>query len=150
MTVSALSIALGYIKRGWSPVPVPYRQKGPVIKDWQKLRLTRQTARRYFNGTRSISASFSGHRPPTCAMLISTVPRRSPRLRALLPPTARFGRLSTPGAHWLYRVKFPAGTKAVLPSTIRSSSAPTPRRRAWSNCGSAATRAHRPYFPVGA
>ena len=50
MTVSALSIALGYIKRGWSPVPVPYRQKGPVIKDWQKLRLTRQTARRYFNG----------------------------------------------------------------------------------------------------
>ena len=33
MTPTALDIALNYIKRGWAPVPVPYRQKGPVIKD---------------------------------------------------------------------------------------------------------------------
>ena len=29
-----------YVRRGWAPVPVPYREKGPVLKDWPDLRLT--------------------------------------------------------------------------------------------------------------
>jgi hypothetical protein len=45
-----LKLAVEYIARGWAPVPVPYRQKGPVIPGWQQLRLTAQMAPSYFNG----------------------------------------------------------------------------------------------------
>lgn len=47
---AALDAALAYIGRGWSPIPVGYREKGPKLKDWQKLRITAETAGRYFNG----------------------------------------------------------------------------------------------------
>ena len=30
-----LAEVLTYIRRGWAPVPVPFRQKGPTLKDWQ-------------------------------------------------------------------------------------------------------------------
>ena len=29
------SIAQGYLERGWVPVPVPYRKKGPTDEGWQ-------------------------------------------------------------------------------------------------------------------
>ena len=48
--MSTLEIALGYIDRGWSPVPIPYKQKGPPIKDWQNLALNETTAYNHFNG----------------------------------------------------------------------------------------------------
>lgn len=48
--MSTLEIALGYIDRGWSPVPIPYKQKGPLIKDWQNLALNETTAYNHFNG----------------------------------------------------------------------------------------------------
>jgi hypothetical protein len=112
--MTALGIALGYIKRGWAPVPVPFKQKGPVIKDWQALRLTRHTAPRYFNGDPLNIGVILG--PPSADLCdVDLDCPEAIAAAALLPPTARFGRSSTPGAHWLYRVKFPAGTKAVVP-----------------------------------
>lgn len=47
---SILDIALDYIGKGWSPVPVPFKKKRPVIKGWEALRITAATAPRYFNG----------------------------------------------------------------------------------------------------
>ena len=86
-----------------------------MIKDWQKLRLTRQTAPRYFNGDPLNIGVILG--PPSADLCDVDLdcPEAIAAAAALLPPTACFGRLSTPGAHWLYRVKFPAGTKAVMP-----------------------------------
>jgi hypothetical protein len=113
--MTALDIALGYIKRGWAPVPVPYQQKGPVIKDWQRLRLTRHTAPRYFNGGLQNVGVILGEPSGGLCDVDLDCAEAIAAAAALLPPTARFGRSSTPGAHWLYRVTFPAGTKAVLP-----------------------------------
>ena len=45
---TSLDVALDYIKRGWSPVPVPHRKKGPVIEEWTGLRITVETAPGYF------------------------------------------------------------------------------------------------------
>ena len=48
--MTALDVALSYIRRGWSPVPVPYKKKKPVIPAWQKLRIGADDAPQYFNG----------------------------------------------------------------------------------------------------
>jgi hypothetical protein len=49
-TDTPIDIALDYIRRGWAPIPIPFRQKGPTIKGWQEIRATVETASRYFNG----------------------------------------------------------------------------------------------------
>ena len=46
----ALKTALGYIGRGWNPLPVSRRTKKPIGCEWQKRRLNNKTAPNYFNG----------------------------------------------------------------------------------------------------
>jgi hypothetical protein len=50
MTSPIIEVALEYISWGWSPIPVPYREKGPKIAGWQELRITAGTAPKFFNG----------------------------------------------------------------------------------------------------
>ena len=45
-----LQTALGYLKRGWNPVPVSRKTKRPIGLEWQKRRLNNKTAPNYFNG----------------------------------------------------------------------------------------------------
>jgi hypothetical protein len=120
----ALGIAIEYIQRGWAPIPIPFRQKGPTIQGWQSLRLTAQTAPAYFNGAPQnigvLMGPASDHLTDVdldCGEAIAAAP-------LLLPPTIRFGRTTTRGAHWLYYAEFPATAKAVLafddPIVLRS------------------------------
>ena len=46
---AALDVALDYIKRGWNPVPVPFRSKAPIGEAWQKRVIEEKTAADYFN-----------------------------------------------------------------------------------------------------
>jgi hypothetical protein len=39
-----------YVRKGMFPVPIPTREKKPVIDDWPALRLTKSDLPRYFNG----------------------------------------------------------------------------------------------------
>jgi hypothetical protein len=48
-----LDVAIGYRRRGWTPVPVVFRGKRPVGEAWQHRRITEETARQYFNGAGS-------------------------------------------------------------------------------------------------
>jgi hypothetical protein len=48
--MSALDAVLAYIRQGFAVVPIPYRSKGPVLDEWQKLRITAEDAPNYFNG----------------------------------------------------------------------------------------------------
>ena len=109
-----LAIAIDYIRRNWSPVPVPYRQKGPLLKGWDQLRLTEQTAPQYFNGgplnIGVILGPASDHLADVdldCDEAIEIAPQ-------LLPATIRFGRTTARGAHWIYRAEFPGATKATI------------------------------------
>lgn len=43
-----LEAALAYRRLGLCLVPIPYREKGPKTKDWQKLRLDDTGVRREF------------------------------------------------------------------------------------------------------
>ena len=111
---SAHAAALAYVRRGWAPVPVPYRQKGPTLNGLAGAAPHRQTAPQYFNGGPLNIGVILGPPRVTCATSIWTAPKQWPLRQSLLPPTIGFGRASTRGAHRLYRAAFPPGTKAAL------------------------------------
>ena len=105
MSATPLDIALAYIARGIAPIPVPHRAKGPVIEDWQALRINEATADRYFNGAPMNVGVLTG--PPSNGL--TDVDLNSPEALALaddyLPSTkSRFGRRSKPQSHQLYQL----------------------------------------------
>jgi hypothetical protein len=51
---ATLKAAQNYVAAGWKPVPVPARQKGPVVKGWQTLRLTVSDLPKVFGTTGNI------------------------------------------------------------------------------------------------
>src|ERR1700674_5742241 len=44
--MTALQTALAYIARGWNPVPIPHRMKGPRDDGWQTRRIDAESAPR--------------------------------------------------------------------------------------------------------
>ena len=52
--MSCLNAAELILSRGWRPIPVPYRAKGPVIDGWPELRLTLDDLPQHFNGRSNI------------------------------------------------------------------------------------------------
>jgi hypothetical protein len=103
MMADMLSVIHDYISLGWSPVPVPFRSKGPVLDAWEELRITAETAPNYFNGARGnvgiILGPASGGLTDLDLDCIEAV-RAAPYI---LPRTAVFGRPSKPASHWVYR-----------------------------------------------
>jgi len=102
--MTTLDIALGYIQRGWAPVPIPYREKSPGFHGWQNLRLTAATAPERFTAPQQnvgvvLGAASGG---------LYDVDLDCPEARAVapyfLPATeAVFGRAGAPNSHHLYK-----------------------------------------------
>jgi putative DNA primase/helicase len=99
--MSSAQAAARYIERGWAPVPLPARQKGPQISGWQHLRLSVSDVPRYFNNGQNvgiINGEASGG--------LVTVDLDRPEAVALagrfLEPTLTSGRESVPDSHWWY------------------------------------------------
>lgn len=49
-----LDAALDYISKGWTPVPIPLKQKKPIFKDWQKYHAQNGRVQQDFNGVGNI------------------------------------------------------------------------------------------------
>jgi hypothetical protein len=101
---TALDIALGYIDRQWNPVPVRFLTKIPIGDDWQKRKITAESAASYF----------SASDPQNVGVLLGPTSRGLTDVDLdaveaasvapyLLPITkAVFGRASKRASHWLY------------------------------------------------
>ena len=101
--MTAAVVALAYLHRGWQPVPVPYRQKGPCLPGWQNLRLTEATLPRYFAGPMNIGVQL-GSPSGGLADIDLDCTEALELAETFLPPTlAVFGRPSKPRSHCLYR-----------------------------------------------
>ena len=101
--IDALSAARDYIERGWAPIPVPFRTKGPVRDAWHTLRINAETAPIFFNGGPQnigiiLGSASSGlcDLDLDCSEAIAAAP-------FILPRTAVFGHTSKRGSHWIYR-----------------------------------------------
>ena len=112
-----LEIALGYISRGWNPVPNKYCGKKPTLGDgWQKVVINAENASRYFgNAEMNIGVMLgtpSGGLTDVdldCAEAVDVAPY-------ILPTTgAIFGRASNRASHWLYKTDLAdSETKAAI------------------------------------
>lgn len=49
--MTAHDIAADYLRRGWAPIPVPYKSKGPVLKNWPDFRVAEDTVDQFFLAT---------------------------------------------------------------------------------------------------
>ncbi len=92
-----------YIARGWSPVPVPHRKKGPRLDDWQNLRISAETAPSYFNGVPQNVGVILGKASDGLTDLDLDCPEAIAAAPYILPRTAVFGHASKPASHWVYR-----------------------------------------------
>jgi putative DNA primase/helicase len=99
----ALAIALGHIRRGRAPVPIPHRHKGPVLKGWRNLRITEVDAPSYFNGGPLNIGVRLGSDSGGLNDVDLDCPEAIELAPYLLPPTeSSFGRESKPRSHLLY------------------------------------------------
>lgn len=103
---SALDIALSYIERGWSPLPVPHREKGCVVTGWPGLRITTDTAPHYFNGAAQNIGVVTG----AASRGLLDIDLDHPLARILAPAflaktDTTFGRKSNPESHREYQAE---------------------------------------------
>jgi P4 family phage/plasmid primase-like protien len=116
--MSPLNTALGYIKAGMAPVPVPHRKKGPVIGGWQKLRLTESSAPPYFNGGPMNIGVLLGEPSGWLADVDLDCAEARKLASYYLPPTGKvFGRESAPKSHRIYRSKIQRTVELKDPET---------------------------------
>ena len=114
--LSPVEIAKDYIRRGWSPVPVPFRAKFPPITGWQNLRVTDNNVDDHFDDHPSNIGVILG----PASNGLTDIDLDSPEALAVapyfLPNTAAiFGRASTRSSHWLYKTALAEGDgEAVL------------------------------------
>jgi hypothetical protein len=102
-----LEAARQYVAAGFRPVPVPYRQKGPLIEGWQHLRLAADDLPKYFNGQQQNIGTLLGDDYGTTDTDLDCI--EAVRVaRFLMPATGMvFGRASKPASHWFFRMDPP-------------------------------------------
>lgn len=103
--MDALEIARGYLRRGWIPIPVPFRTKGPKLVGWQNLRPTEEELPHLFRGKTNIGI-LNG---PSGLIDVDLDHMVAVQIAAeFLPQTpAVFGRAGKPRSHWLYKGSAP-------------------------------------------
>jgi Bifunctional DNA primase/polymerase, N-terminal/Major Facilitator Superfamily len=99
----SVDVALGYIRRGWNPVPLPFKKKRPLTRDWQNRIIDETTVAHFFNSTNQNIGVQLGPTSHGLTDVDLDCPEAISLAAYVLPRTgAIFGRTSKPGSHWLY------------------------------------------------
>jgi hypothetical protein len=86
-----------------SAAAVPFRTKGPLLADWQTLKINRETAPTYFNGAPQNIGIILGAASGGLCDLDLDCSEAMAAAPYILPGTALFGRASKRSPHWIYR-----------------------------------------------
>jgi hypothetical protein len=112
--MTPLDAALAWIRKGFSPVPIPYRSKKPILENWQQLEITVETAPAYFGSPALNIGVLLGDKLGSADVNCDCVEGIA-AARELLPETGLvLGRQSKPLSHYLYRSDPPARTQQFL------------------------------------
>ena len=101
----ALSAACDYIERGWAPIPVPFRTKGPLLEAWQTVRINAETAPTLLQRRPAEHRHHSWRSVRRLVRPRSRLLRSDRRSAVSLARTAVFGHASKRASHWIYQVK---------------------------------------------
>ena len=91
-----------YLAKGWEVVPMPKGTKTPLIKEWDKLKITEQELPEYFNNGQNIGVKLGKYSKwltdidLDCKEAIQVADYFLPSTDAI------FGRETRPRSHWLY------------------------------------------------
>jgi hypothetical protein len=110
----SIDFARRYIGRGWTPVPIPPREKGPRIHDWPNLRITEDSVPQYFNEGCNIGVILGRASGGLTDLDLDCAEAIEFALKFPLATDAIFGRKSKPHSHRLYYVKGTAPTMRFL------------------------------------
>jgi hypothetical protein len=111
---SPLEAAQWWTSHGFCVVPVPAREKKPMLEAWQLLRLTADALPQYFNGTPQNIGVLLGE-PYGITDVDLDCPEALAAAGELLPETAMiFGRQSKPASHYFYHCVPPIRSKRFL------------------------------------
>jgi hypothetical protein len=117
--VTPLEAATAYRRRGWRVVPVPPGEKGPRLREWQKLDIRIEDLPQHFGVNVNV-----GIRLDNLVDLDLDCPEALALADLYLPATeAEFGRKSKPRSHRLYSAaaaKFEAFSDPIAPPEIKS------------------------------
>ena len=101
--MTPLDIALGYIARGWNPLPLPFRTKRPEGSAWQTRVIDATTAPLHFNGAQQNVGVILGPSSRGLTDVDLDAPEAVVIGPYLLPPTRSiFGRASKRASHREY------------------------------------------------
>ncbi len=95
--------ALSWIKAGFFVTPIPCKSKAPLIKDWQKLRVTESTIGEYFNGDDQNMGLLLGAPSKWTIDFDLDSAETIETAGIFFPETFGFGRKSRPKSHLLYK-----------------------------------------------
>jgi putative DNA primase/helicase len=103
LNADPLAAARAFLKRGWKPVPVAYRQKRPIGDGWQNREITPVNVAEYFEGEPMNIGVQLGRASGGLTDVDLDCDEAILLAQDLLPPTdAVFGRHSKASSHWLY------------------------------------------------
>jgi hypothetical protein len=109
---TALNAAQIYHQNGWYAAPVPPGKKGPVIPNWQALRLSADDLPKYFSNGNNIGL-LTGEASNNLGDLDMDCPEAVAVAALLLPQTLISGRPGNPRSHyWFVTESAPAYWKA--------------------------------------
>ncbi len=101
--MTPLEIAMGFLARGWNPVPVAYRGKKPIGLEWQKRRISEENVAEHF-GSEPMNVGIQlGKASGVLTDVDLDFPEAAGVAPRLLPRTpCIFGRASNRASHRLY------------------------------------------------
>lgn len=108
-----LAVARSYLRRGWMPLPVPFRSKNPGFSGWQNFAISEDELPRHFSGVQQNIGVLLGKASGDLADVDLDCAEARALAPYFLPETgAIFGRQTSPRSHWLYVTPIP--TKATF------------------------------------
>lgn len=97
-----LDAAREYVRRGWCVVPIPYKQKRPVIKEWEQLRLAEDELSQYFDQPANVGLILGELSGNLVDVDLDCVEARAIASNYLPATAAKSGRAGAADSHWWY------------------------------------------------
>lgn len=119
--MTPIEAARDWLARGFLPVPVPFREKGPVEDGWQKLRLCAEDLPRYFNSQPQNIGILLGDESGTADIDCDCMEAVAAAAEFAPPTGMRFGRQSKPASHYIYRSTPATRSKKFVDPTDKKS-----------------------------
>lgn len=101
-SVTPLEAARAYVRRGWCVVPIPYKSKRAVYKEWEQLRLTESELDKYFDQPANIGLILGAPSGGLVDVDLDCTEARAIANKYLPPTEAKTGRSGSANSHWWY------------------------------------------------